>query len=271
MLLFLPLLFIRPLLAEEMTELEETPADNKEEASHIDDRDAGLRLQVIKPYLDIRTGNGDNFPIFHVLEKGESLAVVYRRSDWFFVASLPTQQSNSSEQTKQGWVSLADLEQCLTAEGYKPQFLSGSLENYRERDWELGFMAGDFGGANLLSFVGGYAFTENLSAEVHLNQALGTISDSQLVDIDLVHQPFADLRFSPTLFIGAGWINTSPHSNLVQTKDRKDKSLNMGLGLRYYVSKHLLLRAEYRRYLILTSRETNENLNSWKLGFSVYY
>jgi hypothetical protein len=41
--------------------------------------------------------------------------------------------------------------------------------------------------------------------------------------------------------------------------------------VRAWVTRQFLLRAEYKSYVVLTSRDDNEEVNEWKLGFSFFF
>ncbi|GAA5217510.1 SH3 domain-containing protein [Corallincola platygyrae] len=220
-----------------------------------------LALEIAEPYIELRTGPGRGFPIFHVVERGRQVVVLKRRTDWVKVKT-PRQ--------KEGWVHADDIEKTLE-QGQRVVFNRGSFDNFQQRRWEGGFSGGDLEGANLLSAYIGYAFTENLSIEFTANQALGDVSDSTLLDIGLVHQAFPDWRVSPFFGVGAGLISTDPHSSLVETEDRDDETLHAAVGARIYLARRFMLRAEYRHYMVLTDRDENEELEAWKLGVSVYF
>src|SRR5688500_18034811 len=40
---------------------------------------------VSEPYLELASGPGRGYPVFHVVERDESVDVLYRRTDWFKV------------------------------------------------------------------------------------------------------------------------------------------------------------------------------------------
>ncbi|TCI03762.1 hypothetical protein EZV61_09500 [Corallincola luteus] len=220
-----------------------------------------LALQVAEPYIELRTGPGRGFPVFHVVERGGEVVIEKRRTDWVKVRT---------PRDKSGWVRAEDMEKTL-ADGELVSFNRGSFDSFQQRRWEGGFSGGDLEGANLLSAYIGYAFTENLAIEITGNKALGDVSDTTLLDIGLVHQPFPDWRISPFFGIGAGLISTDPHSSLVETEDRDDETLHATAGARIYLARRFMLRAEYRQYMVLTDRDDNEELEAWKLGVSVYF
>ena len=65
-------------------------------------------MTVADPYLEMRTGPGRGYPIFHVVDRGEDVAVIMRRTDWFLVRA-----SNG----KEGWVRRAQMERTLQPDG----------------------------------------------------------------------------------------------------------------------------------------------------------
>ena len=86
-----------------------------------------------------------------------------------------------------------------------------------------------------------------------------------------MHQPFPEWRVSPYFKLGAGIIQTSPFTTLVQTPDRTDEIVNVGVGVKAYISRQFFIRAEYSSHTILTSRNDNDEVEEWKLGFSVFF
>ncbi|MGW8369954.1 MAG: outer membrane beta-barrel protein, partial [Gammaproteobacteria bacterium] len=146
-----------------------------------------------------------------------------------------------------------------------------SFEDYTERRWESGVLYGDFGGANVISVYGGYNMTRNLALELWLGQALGRFSDSKMVNINIVHTMFPDKRVTPLFTLGTGTIETSPKATLVATTDRRDSMAHAGFGMRTYITRRFVFRAEYKTYVVFTSRDDNEEVREWKAGFSFFF
>ena len=44
-----------------------------------------LQLFVTEPYLELHTGPGRGYPVFHVVARNASVDVLFRRTDWFKV------------------------------------------------------------------------------------------------------------------------------------------------------------------------------------------
>ena len=193
-----------------------------------------LRVEVTAPYIEIRTGPGEVYPVHQVVERGEWVEVIMRRTDWFKV---------NSHRDRSGWVHVEQMRMTQIAEGVPLDVKHYVLDDFRQRDWELGFLAGDMDGATVMTFYGGYVFNENLSAELSLSQALGSYSSEYMVDVNLVSHPFPRWRYSPFFTIGAGMINTKPDTTLVQSEDRTDSTAHVGVGLHAYFSRRFFLHA----------------------------
>ena len=120
-----------------------------------------LRVEVTAPYIEMHTGPGDAYPVHQVIERGEWVEVIKRRTDWFQV---------NAHRERTGWVHVEQMRLTRIAEGVPLEVKQYGLEDFKARKWEFGFLGGDMDGAAVLSLYGGYAFNKNLSAEVSLSQ-----------------------------------------------------------------------------------------------------
>ena len=219
-------------------------------------------LQVADPYMEMHTGPGKGYPIFHVIEEGDWVTIEKRRTDWFQVRS---------ERGTEGWVHRSQMEKTLQPDGSQSRYESGSLADYTERRWEMGMQGGDFGGADIISLYGGYALSPNLSVELRASEILGQFSNGYMVNANIVHQFFPEWRVSPFFTLGGGVIRTEPKATLVQAEDRTDQMAHAGFGIRTYISRKFLFRTEYRNHVVFTSRDENEEISEWKVGFSFFF
>ena len=110
-----------------------------------------------------------------------------------------------------------------------------------------------------------------MSAELWLSQILGNFSNGYMASINIVHETWPEWRFSPFFTLGTGVVHTMPKSTIVQGPDRTDPIGHVGGGLRIYVSRRFLLRAEYKSYVVFTSRDENEEIEEWKAGFAFFF
>lgn len=223
---------------------------------------SALTVTVDTAYIDMHAGPGRGYPVFYALERGEQATLLKHRTGWVKV---------DTRRGGEGWIRASDLAHTLTPEGRVPVLPSARRDDYLKRRWEFGVGIGDFAGADALSASVGYRMIPHLAAELRLSRNTGAFSDSQLYGLRLLHQPFPAWRVSPYLALGGGEARIRPHGILVQGEDRNNNYLEAGLGAYVYLSQRFFMRAEYRNQLILTRRDSNEEVNEWVLGFNVFF
>ena len=221
------------------------------------------KILIADPFIELHTGPGRGFPIFHVVERGREVVIVKRRTDWFQVRT---------DRDIEGWVPREQMVATLQPTGEPLDLQEPARENYMSRRWQGGIMAGDFEGASLISVFGGYAFSDNLSIELTLNHVLGEFSNGYSATLGLMHVFVPEWRISPYFTLGTGVIHTEPKSTLVQSIDRDDQIGYVGGGLQFYLTRRFMLRSEYRNNIVFTSRDDNEEVDEWKyLGFAFFF
>ncbi len=219
-------------------------------------------VSVADPYLEMHTGPGRGYPRFHVVDRGNSVEILKRRTDWFLVRT---------EKGKEGWVSKEQMELTLQRDGSQISFGHANLEDFTNSKWETGLLAGDFGGANIISAYGGYSLNPHVAVEVWGSQILGNFSNGWMASVNVVHETWPDWRISPFITLGAGVIHTEPKSTIVQGEDRTDQVAHAGAGFRVYATRRFILRAEFKSYVVFTSRDENEEVEEWKVGFAFFF
>jgi hypothetical protein len=219
-------------------------------------------VSVADPYLEMHTGPGKGYPVFHVVDRGEEIDILMRRTDWFQVRT---------ESGTEGWVDRAQMERTLVPTGSPIEFAEADQEDFTYSRWELGGMAGDFGGANVVSIYGAYSLNPNVSIEVWGSQILGNFSNGWMASVNVTHETWPDYRISPFFTLGSGVIHTEPKPTIVQGEDRTDQIAHAGAGLRFYATRRFILRAEFKSYVTFTSRDDNEEVEEWKVGFAFFF
>ncbi len=223
---------------------------------------AAFRAAVAEPFMEMHTGPGRGYPVFHVLDRGEHFEILARRTDWFRI---------QGPRERVGWVSLAQMRLATTIDGQPLDLGEPGPTEYFDRRWESGVMLGDFGGGDIISLYGSYLLTRNLAVELTGNTITGRFSDAWMVNAHLVHQPFPEWRVSPFVSLGTGVIWIRPQARLAETERRTDQVASVGLGLRMHLTRRFMLRAEYRSHLIFTDRNENEAVDEWKAGFAFFF
>ena len=222
----------------------------------------GPSVTVADPFLELRTGPGRGFPVFHVVERGETVRVDVRRTDWFQVADADG---------RQGWVHKAQMAETLLPAGVKLEFDDPAREDFGTHRREVGLLLGDYGGANVVTVYGAWGFNEHLAAELALSHILGNFSDGQYVTIGVTHVPLPEWRIQPFLSIGTGVIRIEPEGTLVGSDIRTDQVAYAGIGVRAYLARRFIVRGEVKEYVVFTDRDENEEDVEWKIGFAFFF
>ena len=219
-------------------------------------------VTIADPYIELHTGPGGGYPVFFVAERGEQIALLKRRTEWFKVKAARGQE---------GWVHFEQLTTTLDLDGEPFDLPALGFNDYAARRWEVGALYGDFGGANMIATYGSRSFTPNLSGELWISQALGRFSDSTMATVNIVHLMYPDWRASPYFTLGGGMIKTEPKATLVATTDRTDSVALAGAGVRVYLTRRFVFRGEYKAHVVFTSRDDNEEVREWKAGLSFFF
>ena len=222
----------------------------------------GPSVTVADPFLELRTGPGRGFPVFHVVERGETVRVDARRTDWFQVVDADG---------REGWVHKAQMAETLLPAGLKLEIDDPAREDFGTHRREAGLLLGDYGGANVVTVYGAWAFNEHLAAEVAASHILGDFSDGQYLTIGLTHVPLPEWRIQPFLSIGTGVIRIEPEGTLVGSDIRTDQVAYAGVGVRAYLARRFIVRGEYKEYVVFTDRDENEEDVEWKIGFAFFF
>lgn len=221
-----------------------------------------MEVRITDPYIELHTGAGRGYPVFHVVDQGEWIEILKRKTDWFKVRT---------RKGKQGWVAREQLERTLTPSGENTEIRDATIEEFSFHRLEIGAMGGDFEGADVMTFYGGYSFTPNLSAELSVSKLFSPFSDAEMVNAGLLIHPFPEWRISPFFTVGTGVIRTNPKTTLVQERDRIDQLGHVGVGVRVYLTRQFIFRAQYKNYLIFQSTDDNQEINEWQAGLSVFF
>lgn len=220
------------------------------------------RTQVADPFIELHSGPGVGFPIFHVVERHEWIEIIKRKTDFIKVRTVDGLV---------GWVFIDQLEQTLVAPGTRLKVDSPTWSHFQQRTWYIGVMAGDFEGATAISSQVGWNFTDTMSAELLYEFISGKFTTSRMYGINFLSTPFPDWSLSPFFIIGAGQLTNSPRRSFVFAKETTDGFASAGFGVRYYLTRRAYFRAEYKDVTVLIRDENNGNFTEWKLGFSFFF
>jgi opacity protein-like surface antigen len=223
---------------------------------------AAFEVVVQDPYLELRTGPGRGFPVAQVVDRGAEVTLLRRRTDWIKVRTAGGIE---------GWVKRAQLERTLTPSGESVTLPGPSPESRVEHRWEVGLATGDTDGASTIAVSGAYLVTPSLLVRADVAQLFGNASNGWLGSVGIAHLFMPQWRVTPFIGIGAGALYVEPKATLVQPEDRSDTAAYAGLGVRGYLTDRFMLQAEWRQYVVFTSRDDNEEIDSWTVSFAYFF
>jgi hypothetical protein len=220
------------------------------------------RLQVADPFIEIRTGPGRGYPIFHVAARDEQVEVLLRFTDWYKVRA---------ENGREGWVHRLQLETTLTAGGAKKTFRDVMLDDYLQRRLEVGAGWGRFKSDPMLKLWAGYKLADVFAVEATLGQVQGVFSGTDFWHLALNAEPFADQRISPYFGIGVGRFKNVPNASLVGIVVTDANLAEASVGVRYYLTRRFVARIDYSRYIGFVSERRTGEFGAVTAGLSFFF
>jgi hypothetical protein len=222
-----------------------------------------VRSVVVRdPFLELHTGPGRGYPVAQVIDRGATVELVRRRTDWIKVRN---------DRGREGWVNRAQLERTLTPDGEPVRVAGPRPESRLEHRWETSIGTGDFDGASMITASAQFSVTQSIVVRVDASHLLGNFSNGWLATAGIAHVFMPHWRLSPFVGIGGGLVHVSPEATLVQPEDRTDETAYAGLGVRGFLTDRFLLQGEYRKYQVFTSRDENEEIDAWTVAFTYFF
>jgi len=220
------------------------------------------RVQIADPYIELRTGPGRGYPIFHVAAREEWIEIELRHTDWYRVRT-----ANGHV----GWVSRQQLETTLTEAGGKKTFRDIALDDYLRRRLEFGAAWGHFKSEPMLKIWTGYKLADVFAVEATIGQVQGLFSGTDFWHLNLLAEPFSDRRLSPFAGIGVGKFKNIPNSSLVDAATTDAKLANATIGVRFHLTDRFVARAEYTLYTAFLSERRSSEYRAITAGLSFFF
>ena len=219
-----------------------------------------LELLVTQPYLQMRTGPGRGYPVFYVVGRGETVTVLYSRTDWYMVRA---------PRGAEGWARRADLAMTTLASGAPAPI--PPYPDFATHRWEIGAGYGVYNRQNLVTAYADFALTDSLDAELVVQQAFGTIDNRYVATIGLRHTFIPEWRgFSPTVGIGTGYQYTQDKVPPAPLQIHNQLAY-VSVGARGFITRRFMWRVDWRSYVIFTKQNSNEEPEEWKFGLAVFF
>lgn len=220
----------------------------------------GQQVTVQKDFVDLRTGPGRGYPIVQVALKNDSLQLLKQRTAWVKV----------QYRQQQLWLAASELDY-LYPVGASQSVTALWQADQAPLSWQLGVAAGDFAGTSYYQLSGSYLFSEVVALELSAGQGSGQQASSQQYLLQLSISPWPHWQVSPYIALGGGVLLTRPRTVLVQTPERRSPLATMELGLNYPLTPRMQANLRYRRALVSTDRDVNEETNTWLIGLRLAF
>lgn len=226
------------------------------------------RLQVAEPFLELRTGPGRGYPVFHVAERKSWITVELRRTDWYRVRA---EGPNSAEGGRVGWVHRSQLETTLTEAGSGKTFRDLLLDDYLNRRVEFGLAWGRMRAEPMLKVWAGWRLGDTLGVEATTGQVQGAFSGTEFWHLSLVSEPWSHQRLSPFASVGFGRFRNIPNTSLVSAIPVNAKLGQAGLGLRWYLSERIVARLDWSLLAAFVGDERTLEYRAVTAGVSFFF
>lgn len=226
-----------------------------------DDLAQAVQARVIDPYLELHTGPGRGYPVIYVVEKGELISVISRRTTWYLIADA---------RGKTGWVKRESLARTLVDTGVPvalPETRHADFLHHRVR---LGFALGRQEQADQVAGIAGFRLTRHLGIEAELAQLFSPTTDGYQQSLSLIVEPTDRWAFTPFVSLGYGRQELELKQKLPGTRPVTDEFRSFGAGVNVYIGFNFVLRGEYRHLDISSANDTVSN-GVWRVGFSSFF
>ncbi|HEB59729.1 MAG TPA: hypothetical protein ENJ01_10935 [Gammaproteobacteria bacterium] len=226
-----------------------------------------LRVRVADPFIELHGGPGASYPVYDVVERGEFIEILRRRTDWFEVRA---------SKNRQGWVKKQQLEETLQRAQVPPTWRDNLVEKVLADRFRFGAAGGIFDQEGIITIRAGYRTSEHISVEMALSTVSGIFADSALiqanvlVDIQVLDslRPFFLIGYSRFLNVpdnlggGGGVILTNRH-NL--------DMLNAGFGVQWFITDRFLIRGEVVEHATVRGNNRSDRFSQFNAGVSYFF
>ena len=221
-----------------------------------------VELSVIDTYLDLHTGPGRGYPIFHVIEQGQAVTVLRRRSNWFYV---------SDRRNIQGWVKQESLARTLAPTGMPAALPDIQHGDFLAQQGRIGFSVGQLGTSYTANVTAGYRLLSFAGIEVEYGQIFKELEDGSSIGATVIIEPIKSWSFTPFISKGIAWQDwKKKKKSSVGSNNFTSNSEFTGAGINYYIGFNFVVRGEFRQ-VVLTDNNGSTSNSEWRLGFSSFF
>lgn len=224
--------------------------------------DSGTIVLVVQdPFVEMHTAPGRGYPVFHVIEQGEEVSLLKRRTNWYKVRS-PGGET--------GWTQAEQLGHTLAPTGIPADLPSVGHGDYLKTSWRIGFTTGSFEGSSAFSLTGAYRLVKWAGLELEAGNIYDRSVTSDFRYLNLVIEPMPHWDVTPYVLFGTGEFSFDKRQTVLLRDLGDADARSFGVGASYYIGRNFLIRAEYRQHTV--SADTNDvELDEWKIGLNSFF
>ncbi|WP_166263273.1 SH3 domain-containing protein [Marinobacter caseinilyticus] len=218
-------------------------------------------LEVVDPFIELHTAPGRGYPVFHVIEKGEQVELLKRKTNWYKVRSTTGEE---------GWTKAAQLGHTLQPTGLPADLPEVGHGEYLASNWRVGFTTGVFEKSASFSLTLGYRPLTWMGAELEAGKIYNQSVTSDYYSANLIFEPFHRWKLTPYALVGVSRFSFDARQKVLLGDLGDADALAFGGGLSYYIGRNFLVRAEYRLYSV-SSNSDSTGLSEWKIGLNTFF
>ena len=222
-----------------------------------------VSLTVIDTYLELHTGPGRGYPIFHVIEKGQQVTVLKRRSNWYYV---------SDRRQREGWVKQQGLARTIAPTGLPAALPDIQHGDFLAQKARVGFALGQQEKADTATLMAGFRLLSFAGIEAEYGQIFDTQYDGISYGVNVFIEPIKSWAFTPFISKGIGkqdWKIKDKSAVGPSHSIHTDYEFT-GIGINYYIGLNFVVRGEYRKVYFSSNNDSVSNA-AWRLGFSSFF
>ncbi|MFO1329727.1 MAG: SH3 domain-containing protein [Rubrivivax sp.] len=223
------------------------------------DEPAPPQLQVSDPFVELHTGPGRGYPVFHVVTRGERAQLLLTHTGW---VKLRTADG------VEGWAAREQLQGTLTAAGVQPGLLRAAVDRWLVGRVEAGAAWGRFQRQPMLELGLRWRLADTIELDAAAGQVQGVYSGTDFWRLGLSLDPLVDEPLAPVFGIGVGRFRNVPNASLVEQGTTHANLAHASIGLRWRFGSRYLLRAAWAHHVALLSDERSREYRAATVGLS---
>jgi SH3-like domain-containing protein len=219
-------------------------------------------LALSEPYVDLHTGPGRGYPVFHVAARGEVVQLLLTHTSW-----VKLRTANGIE----GWAPRTALQGTLQAAGAVPGRWARWSDAHLRNKLEFGAAWGRFQRQPMLKLGARLRLSEAIAVQAAAGQVQGLFSGTDFWQVDTVLEPMSDLALSPVFAVGVGRFRNIPNASLVEQGTTNANLAHAGLGLRWRFAARYVLHADWSHFVALLSEQRSREYRALSVGLSFHF